>query len=73
MSSVSARRAVAAVLPKVISIKEVVSVFISEIKDILDAETISKVFNIIREAKLFATRISTRVDSESRPQGFEGT
>jgi len=32
--------------------------FISEIKDVLDAETISKVFNIIREAKFVDGRIS---------------
>lgn len=32
--------------------------FISEIKNILDAETISKVFNIIREAKFVDGRIS---------------
>lgn len=32
--------------------------FISEIKNVLDAETISKVFNIIREAKFVDGRIS---------------
>ena len=32
--------------------------FISEIKDVLDAETINKVFNIIREAKFVDGRIS---------------
>ncbi len=32
--------------------------FISEIKNILDTKTISKVFNIIREAKFVDGRIS---------------
>ena len=32
--------------------------FISEIKNILDAETINKVFNVIREAKFVDGRIS---------------
>jgi len=36
--------------------------FISEIKNILDAETVSNVFNIIREARFVDGRISARTE-----------
>ena len=42
--------------------------FISEIKNVLDAETVSKVFNIIREAKFVDGRISGGTERDKHNQ-----
>jgi PKHD-type hydroxylase len=42
--------------------------FISEIKNILDAETVSKVFNIVREAKFVDGRISGGTERDKNNQ-----